>query len=228
MRRRHVIVPVLLLALAAPASASAATGGSEFVEPPPAYATASDGAVSIKTKPAGLQGVRKTVTGTIPARHAGRIVTIERYDELVGDWSPITHTEAGAKGTFSATWKPARTGALRLRARVESRNARLAAAAPELDIMLYKPETATWYGPGFFGRKTACGQKMTETLQGVAHRTLKCGTPVEILYKGRTVTVPVVDRGPFANGASYDLTQATAEALGVAATVRIGALPQPG
>ena len=94
--------------------------------------------------------------------------------------------------------------------------------------MRYEAAKATWYGPGFYGNKTACGQKMTETLQGVAHRTLACGTKVEILYKGRTVTVPVVDRGPFANGAIYDLTAATAQSLGVTATVRIGALPNPG
>jgi hypothetical protein len=227
MRRRHVIVPVLLSALAGPATVRADSGGVDFVEPAPAYATASDGSVSIKTKPAGLKGVAKTVTGTIPASHAGRFVTLERFDELTGEWSPITHAKAGKHGAFAATWKPARTGPLRIRARVESRSARLASATPELDITLYEPAKATWYGPGFYGNKTACGQTMSETLRGVAHRTLKCGTKVALLYKGRTVTVPVVDRGPFANGALYDLTAATAQSLGVTATVRIGALPNP-
>ena len=227
MRLRHVIVPVVLFASAAPATVRAETGGADFVEPPPAYVAASDGAMSIKTKPAGLKGVRKTVSGTLPSSGAGRTVTLERFDDLSSQWLPITHAKVSQDGAFAANWKPARTGPLRVRARVEGAGAALAAAAPELGIMLYEAAKATWYGPGFYGNKTACGQKMTETLQGVAHRTLACGTKVEILYKGRTVTVPVVDRGPFANGAIYDLTAATAQSLGVTATVRIGALPNP-
>jgi rare lipoprotein A (peptidoglycan hydrolase) len=48
---------------------------------------------------------------------------------------------------------------------------------------------------------------------GVAHRTLPCGTRVAIHYRGRSVTVPVVDRGPYTS-ATWDLTEATAQALG--------------
>ena len=92
-------------------------------------------------------------------------------------------------------------------------------------MTVYRQALATWYGPGFYGRRTACGAKMTHTLLGVAHRTLACGTMVAVSYKGRRVTVPVVDRGPFARGVSYDLTFATAQALGFAVTDRVGALP---
>jgi peptidoglycan hydrolase-like protein with peptidoglycan-binding domain len=91
-------------------------------------------------------------------------------------------------------------------------------------LALMKVRVATWYGPGFYGRRTACGERMTHRLLGVAHRTLPCGTKVALLYKGRTITVPVVDRGPFANGAGYDLTSATAAALGMTHTSRIGAV----
>ena len=66
----------------------------------------------------------------------------------------------------------------------------------------------SWYGPGFYGKRTACGQAMTESLVGVAHKTLPCGT--KITFKnpanGRTVTAPVVDRGPFVSGRQWDLT----------------------
>ena len=54
---------------------------------------------------------------------------------------------------------------------------------------------------------------MSRTLLGVAHKTLPCGTQVAVLYKGRRITVPVVDRGPFRHGTNYDLTAATAQAL---------------
>jgi rare lipoprotein A (peptidoglycan hydrolase) len=65
---------------------------------------------------------------------------------------------------------------------------------------------------------------MSRTLVGVAHKSLPCGTQVALLYQGRTITVPVVDRGPFRSGTTYDLTAATATALGFSTKARIGAV----
>ena len=45
-------------------------------------------------------------------------------------------------------------------------------------------QRATWYGPGFFGNETACGQTLTRRTVGVAHKTLPCGTKVVIRYGG--------------------------------------------
>ena len=73
---------------------------------------------------------------------------------------------------------------------------------------------ASYFGPGLYGNRTACGQTLTTSLQGVAHRTLACGTLVKLSYAGRTVTVPVVDRGPNVAGRELDLTYATKIALG--------------
>jgi rare lipoprotein A len=82
---------------------------------------------------------------------------------------------------------------------------------------------ATWFGPGFYGQTTACGQTLTPGVVGVANRTLPCGTLVKVSYKGRTLTLPVLDRGPYSNiGADWDLTAGAAEALGIEDTVRIG------
>lgn len=73
---------------------------------------------------------------------------------------------------------------------------------------------ASWYGPGFYGNRTACGQEYTPEIQGVAHRTLPCGTQLRITSPaGRTVVVPVIDRGPFIAGRSLDLSNATRAAL---------------
>lgn len=60
----------------------------------------------------------------------------------------------------------------------------------------------TWYGPGFYGNTTACGQRYTRQTIGVAHRTLPCGTMVEFRWKGITARAPVIDRGPY-GPASY-------------------------
>jgi rare lipoprotein A (peptidoglycan hydrolase) len=80
---------------------------------------------------------------------------------------------------------------------------------------------ATWFGPGFYGQKTACGQTLTPAVIGVAHRTLPCGTLVKVVYNGRALTVPVLDRGPYSRIADWDLTAGAAQALGIAETVRI-------
>jgi rare lipoprotein A (peptidoglycan hydrolase) len=84
-----------------------------------------------------------------------------------------------------------------------------------------KAQVATWFGPGFYGQKTACGQTMSPVIVGVASRTLPCGTLVLVNYKGHRLTVPVIDRGPYANGVTWDLTRGAASALTIAETVRI-------
>ncbi len=85
-----------------------------------------------------------------------------------------------------------------------------------------RPTIATWFGPGFYGSTTACGQKMSPTLVGVASRTLPCGTLVQVSYRGHHLTVPVLDRGPYGHiGAMWDLTAGAARALDITETVRI-------
>jgi hypothetical protein len=74
-------------------------------------------------------------------------------------------------------------------------------------------ERATWYGPGFWGNRTACGQRLRRRTVGVAHRRLPCGSRVVIRYKGRFLRTTVIDRGPFANGANWDLTRKAARQL---------------
>jgi rare lipoprotein A (peptidoglycan hydrolase) len=81
---------------------------------------------------------------------------------------------------------------------------------------------ATWFGPGFYGQKTACGQTLTPGVVGVANRTLPCGTLVKVTYSTHTLTIPVLDRGPYSHiGADWDLTAGAAQALGINDTVRI-------
>jgi hypothetical protein len=72
---------------------------------------------------------------------------------------------------------------------------------------------ASWYGPGFYGNRTACGQLYTPEIIGVAHRTLRCGTMLVLEYRGRTLTVPVIDRGPYIAGRTLDLSNATRLAM---------------
>ena len=95
------------------------------------------------------------------------------------------------------------------------------AATTTPKVPAHRTGIATWFGPGFYGQKTACGQTLTPEVVGVANRTLPCGTLVKISYKGHTLTVPVLDRGPYAHGADWDLTAGAATALDITETVRI-------
>lgn len=73
---------------------------------------------------------------------------------------------------------------------------------------------ASWYGPGFHGRKTASGERFNQNAMTAAHKTLKFGTLVRVTYKGRSVVVRINDRGPFIKGRTIDLSKAAARKIG--------------
>jgi rare lipoprotein A (peptidoglycan hydrolase) len=70
-------------------------------------------------------------------------------------------------------------------------------------------------GPAAFGRRTACGGVLTPDTLGVAHPTLPCGARIFVTFDGTTVLTQVVDRGPYAFGRQFDLTDALARKLGL-------------
>jgi rare lipoprotein A (peptidoglycan hydrolase) len=86
-----------------------------------------------------------------------------------------------------------------------------------------RKQIATWYGPGFYGNRTACGTRLTRRTVGVAHRRLPCGTKVTLKYGGRFLRTRVIDRGPYAHGAKWDLTSRAAKKLRFVTTDRIRA-----
>jgi len=121
-------------------------------------------------------------------------------------------TAGGATASGSASGAPAASG-------TPSGGAAPTSATPTATGKL---TLATWFGPGFYGHATACGQTMSPTLVGVASRTLPCGTLVQVGYRGHELTVPVLDRGPYGhNGAAWDLTRGAAQALAIKDTVRV-------
>ncbi len=79
---------------------------------------------------------------------------------------------------------------------------------PKSGIQVSVASVFTDYGLGL-----ACGGVLGRDQLGVAHKTAPCGTLVTFTYAGRTLTVPVIDRGPYIAGREWDLTGATAAAL---------------
>jgi rare lipoprotein A len=104
--------------------------------------------------------------------------------------------------------------------RVKADGDRIAAGSGQKagKVTVFRPAVASYYGPGLYGNRTACGQTLTPGTVGVANRWLPCGTRVTFRYHGRTVTVPVIDRGPFHASRIWDLTYATKRKLGFGST----------
>ena len=76
---------------------------------------------------------------------------------------------------------------------------------------------ASWYGPGFHGRRTASGERFNMHALTAAHRTLPFGTLVRVrsLANGREVDVRINDRGPFSRNRVIDVSRAAAQTLGM-------------
>jgi rare lipoprotein A len=220
-RKRATLVAVLCTGIAGwaagPAAAQGPTGGAampEVIAPSTGGAGYGDpGTRSLVVAPTALLGRAVLLRGTMPGA-ARRAVVLQRLDPRRG-WREVARSRVRTTQRFVIRWRADRSGSVRLRAVVARRGGAVAAAAaPVVLLTVYRPAVASFYGPGFFGRQTACGLTMTPDLHGVAHRRLACGTRVRIMYRARQITVPVVDRGPFSERFSWDLTQATADALG--------------
>jgi rare lipoprotein A len=76
---------------------------------------------------------------------------------------------------------------------------------------------ASWYGPGFHGRRTASGETFNQNAMTAAHKSLPFGSRVRVVNQqtGRSVVVRINDRGPFVRGRIIDLSKASAQALGI-------------
>ena len=79
---------------------------------------------------------------------------------------------------------------------------------------------ASWYGPGFYGNRTANGEVFRPGTLTAAHRTLAFGTKVRVtnLWNGRSTVVRINDRGPFHGSRVIDLAHGAARELGVVAS----------
>lgn len=84
------------------------------------------------------------------------------------------------------------------------------AARPECGV-------ASWYGPGFYGRRTASGAIYTGKKMTAAHKSLPFGTKVRVTYQGngQSIVVTITDRGPYIRGRIIDLSSAAADRFGL-------------
>src|SRR4051812_11463457 len=82
---------------------------------------------------------------------------------------------------------------------------------------------ASWYGPGFHGRRTASGERFNSRALTAAHRSLPFGSRVRVTNErtGRSVVVRINDRGPVVGGRVIDLSKAAAQAVGISGVGKV-------
>lgn len=224
---------------AAPALADGKTGGTSAPDPGASTTTPTDGlsgsgatrptrtsqagGVTLSVRGQVLLGRKVRFSGNVDRARAGRVISVQREDPVQG-WVQLTTGTTDPDGAWSVKWKAGAAGSFPVRA-VVTRDAGAAGAASDqasqaMTLTVYQPTKAST----FYDQTTACGIRLKRSTLGVANKTLPCGTKVAFYYNGQTITVPVVDRGPYRRGFSWDLTEATAAKLGFEGIGTVGSL----
>lgn len=163
---------------------------------------------------------RDVVAGKAVEIH-GRVLPAGQRDVLVEVGGQTTRAHADKDGRFEIDWKPPSAGKYNVRATAKRNRDASGSRDSGGQVTAYRYALASWYGPGFYGNRTACGQTLTSSTRGVAHKSLPCGTKLSIRYGSREVHVQVIDRGPYVGNREFDLTAATRNDLGFGSTGQI-------
>ena len=153
------------------------------------------------------------VRGDLEPPRADRRVTLQR---LTGKgWMTVAADRTDGAGRYRLRWESPELGGHTLRAVFRGEGG-LSGDKGRVDhpVYVYRSDLASYYGPGFYGNRTACGQILRRDTVGVAHKTLPCGTHARFHYRGRTRRLEVIDRGPFIGDRRWDLTNAARRKLG--------------
>ncbi|HEY6772215.1 MAG TPA: septal ring lytic transglycosylase RlpA family protein [Solirubrobacterales bacterium] len=173
---------------------------------PEATAASAPHAVSLKGQRNVMAHRAVTFRGRVSPGGSHRVVV------RVGGHRLRTHSRGD--GSYRLRWRAPSSGVYTARARVDGSPVR----SHRLRVNAYRSAEASYYGPGLYGNGVACGGTLTPGKLGVANKTLPCGARVTLRYHGHTLTVPVIDRGPYAGNREYDLTAATKAKLGFPST----------
>lgn len=197
----------LVAAAAAPADAAGQEAGSDTI--------------TVNARHHVLSGQQVRFTGRLGSGQAGRTVVVRVRKG--GGWQTVDRTKTTKGGSYAATWTPKGLNRYGVRVGTADGTAKRSLSG---GVTVYRRSAASWYGPGFYGNRTACGRTLGRGTLGVAHKRLPCGTKVALRYNGRTVVAPVIDRGPYSGNREYDLTAETKRRLGFGSTGTVWSSPQ--
>jgi rare lipoprotein A len=163
-----------------------------------------------------LAGQAASIAGALRPGRSGRLVALQALGRH--GWSTLAQTRTGVGGRFRLRYVPRHTLSELVRLRFAGDSYDLASRRRLGRLDAYRLAGASWYGGG---GSLACGGSLTSATMGVANKTLPCGALVTLRYDGRSVRVPVIDRGPYVAGREFDLTEATKRALGFGDTGQV-------
>lgn len=156
-----------------------------------------------------LSGAGVTLRGKVRPSGSHRVKVV-----VSGPDHRVLALRTKSDGTFRVKWDAGAIGNYDVTAYGVHDARTRGSHSPARHLTSYRLAGASYYGPGLYGNGVACGGTLEPGTLGVANKTLPCGTKVKLRYHGRSITVPVIDRGPYVAGRDYDLTEATKDALG--------------
>ena len=192
-----------------PVAALTASNAVALTAPPanPTATTATASGVELKLgKRHTLSGKKVPVKGTV---HPGGV----RKVAIIVDGKQQKELKTKPDGTFHGKVTTDDPGTYKVQAIVRQDHVPTA-RSERRELNVYHVVQASYYGPGLYGNGVACGGTLTPSKLGVANKTLPCGTKVTLHHGKNTITVPVIDRGPYSGNRVYDLTAATKNKLG--------------
>ncbi|HEY2282462.1 MAG TPA: septal ring lytic transglycosylase RlpA family protein [Solirubrobacteraceae bacterium] len=196
-----------------------ATGGSSPGIAPLAGLSAAPVHVSLAVRRPDLNVLidhTRTIAGVLRPGLAGRTIALQALGAR--GWRTLVSTHTARAGRFRLRYTPHRDGSERVRLRFAGDTADPGAHRALGRLNVYRLAGASWYGGG---GGLACGGQLTSATMGVANKTLPCGSEVTLRYGDHTVSVRVIDRGPYVAGREFDLTEATKRALGFGDTGQV-------
>lgn len=218
--RRKRAALALLPATAIMAMTGIAAAQTTVAPPVPGEDSAaiSGGKVGSKVK---LQVDRHVMAGNA-VRMGGRVTPAgTRVVTIKVNGKKVKKVRTKRNGKFQVRWKAPRAGVYKTKAIVRGTQHAKRAGSRKARVNAYRSAHASYYGPGLYGNRTACGGTLTPSTVGVANKSLPCGTKVTFRHRGRTVTAKVIDRGPYAAGREWDLTSALKAKLGFGSTGQV-------
>jgi len=219
--RQRIAALTALLTLCVPATAAlAADGGVSPGDPIPGanagWLTASAAGVSLKAPLNALGGKTHVATGSV-GRGRTR-VSLERQSGN-GSWAHIGAANSTSSGSYRVSWNVNVFGPVKLRVTAAGH-----AGQPSGTIMSFRRANATIFGGPSEYQAAACGGRIAKGTMGLAHKTLPCGTLVRVSYGQRSIVLPVIDRGPYRGGYTWDVTYDAAKYLRMNGSAVIGYL----
>lgn len=165
---------------------------------------------------AGLVGRKAVYAGRVRNHTPGQRVRLELKRGSV--WRAVDRDAIAKNGRFRVGTRIRRIGDRAARLRIVS-NSRGRGDTERVErIHGFRSAFASYYGPGLYGGRMACGGTLSPGTIGVAHKSLPCGTRLTFRLGRRQVDTRVVDRGPYIGGREFDLTAATKDRLGFGST----------